>query len=129
MSGINQGTYSSAAATSVNSHPEDAPLSHIISHLLSPDLDLARHAPRLHGRRVLLRLDLNVPVASATSAVSAGTQTHESNVKNLPQQTGLVVTDMSRIEAALPGVRLMMEAGAKVRDNKGHLCCDSCMRG
>lgn len=71
--------------------PMDAapPLWASLSKLLGPDKDVANHP--WAGVRVLLRLDLNLPLSSDGA-----------------------VTDRSRLDAALPGLELLLGKGARV---------------
>ncbi|KAG2434392.1 hypothetical protein HYH02_012404 [Chlamydomonas schloesseri] len=66
------------------------PLRDVVRDLISPDLDVAN--VDVSGKRVLLRVDFNVPVDEATG----------------------VVTDASRITAALPSIRLLAGCGARL---------------
>lgn len=65
-------------------------LREVLRDLLAPELDIK--LKNFHGKRVLLRVDFNVPVDVATGAV----------------------TDISRITAALPTVQLLLDQGARV---------------
>lgn len=65
------------------------PLSEVVSALLAPERALA--VQDWTGVRTLLRLDLNLPTAADGS-----------------------VTDRSRLDAALPGLRLLLSKGARV---------------
>ena len=77
-------------------HPPGVePLALVVERLLGPECDLSQL--NLAGLRVLLRVDLNVPVEC--SAASGHT----------------VVSDATRINAVLPTVRLLVGMGAKVR--------------
>jgi hypothetical protein len=67
-------------------------LADVIGTLLSPSRDLAALAPRLRGKRVLLRADLNLPLSADGS-----------------------VADTSRLDGVLPTLKLLVGAGAKVR--------------
>ncbi|KAG1654833.1 hypothetical protein FOA52_006719 [Chlamydomonas sp. UWO 241] len=75
----------------VPSSDESSSLADIIGTLLSPSRDLAAVAPRLRGKRVLLRADLNLPLSADNSVV-----------------------DTSRLDGVLPTLRLLVAAGAKL---------------
>lgn len=66
-------------------------LGDVVRALLADDMDVAQ-VEALHGKRVLLRADLNVPINSSDGAIS----------------------DASRIEAVLPTIRLLLAKGARV---------------
>lgn len=66
------------------------PLRDVVRELLSSDFDIQNI--RVSGKRVLLRVDFNVPVD-----ISSGT-----------------VTDASRVNAVLPTIRLLLSQGARL---------------
>ncbi len=63
-----------------------------VRRLLSDDCDITKLAPVFQGNRVLLRADLNVPLS----------------------QDGSRITDENRINALLPTLSFLLDAGAKV---------------
>jgi phosphoglycerate kinase len=69
-------------------------LTDAVSELLHPSRDLVVYASKglLQSKRVLLRLDLNLPCDESTGAL----------------------TDLTRLEAALPTIRLLISNGARV---------------
>ena len=64
----------------------------VVRRLLSPELDIATQD--FHGQRVLVRADLNVPISREGGTVR--------------------VADRERIDAALPTLRQLSAAGARV---------------
>lgn len=72
------------------------PLSAVITRLLSEEYDLAARAPSLRGKRVLVRCDLNVPLSADGDGGAAR------------------VADATRVDAALPTLRLLIASGARV---------------
>jgi hypothetical protein len=78
-------------------------LTNAVSELLHPSRDLVAFASKglLRNKRVLLRLDLNLPVDETTG----------------------VLTDLTRLVAALPTIHLLIDNGAKVRTDRMHQGC------
>ncbi|EFJ45669.1 hypothetical protein VOLCADRAFT_82167 [Volvox carteri f. nagariensis] len=77
----------------VSNYETQRPLRHVVRDLLAPELDIAtKSADYFTGKRVLLRVDFNVPVDDATG----------------------IVTDSSRIKAVLPTIKLLLQRGSRL---------------
>jgi phosphoglycerate kinase len=75
-----------------------------------------RHVKDLpvEGKRVFLRVDFNVPLSKPASAEAGPRRVAPQGPRSIASQTELSVADDSRIQAALPTVRHLLERGARV---------------